>query len=218
MRRQVMVVGLGHFGLSLARALAERGAEVLAVDIREDCVRTAAAFVAEAACFDATDADALARTSPERREVCICAIGDESRDASIVCTALLRQLGAKRVISRASNALHERILKLVGAQMVVDPERQFGEAFASQVVHESVLGELRLGSGLVIYEFKAPPFLVGHSLGDLQLARRFGMTVVAMRKGTQQILLPDPQQLVTGDDVLVVVGREGAVAKMLERS
>jgi len=213
-----MVVGLGHFGLSLARALAERGAEVLAVDIREDCVRTAAAFVAEAACFDATDADALARTSPERREVCICAIGDESRDASIVCTALLRQLGAKRVISRASNALHERILKLVGAQMVVDPERQFGEAFASQVVHESVLGELRLGSGLVIYEFKAPPFLVGHSLGDLQLARRFGMTVVAMRKGTQQILLPDPQQLVTGDDVLVVVGREGAVAKMLERS
>lgn len=127
MKKQAIVIGLGQFGMSVARALSERGVDVLAVDIAEERVRVAAGFAAEAACFDAMDTDALARTSPERREVCICAIGDEAKEASIICTALLRQMGAPRVIARANDDLHERILKLVGAHQVVNPERAFGE-------------------------------------------------------------------------------------------
>ena len=78
MNRQAMVIGLGQFGTSIARTLSERGVEVLAVDVRDERVRLASAFVAEAAAFDATDTEALARTSPERRDVCVCAIGDDS--------------------------------------------------------------------------------------------------------------------------------------------
>jgi trk system potassium uptake protein TrkA len=151
MNRQAIVIGLGQFGMSVARALAERGVEVFAVDIREERVRLASAFSAEAACFDTTDTEALARTSPERRDVCLCAIGDEAREASIICTALLRQLGAPRVIARANDDLHARILGLVGAHHVINPEREFGERFASQIMHQGILAEMVLGGGAVDY-------------------------------------------------------------------
>lgn len=219
MNRQAIVIGLGQFGLSIARALADRGVEVLAVDRQEDRVRAAATFAVEAACFDATDTDALTRTSPDRREVSVCAIGDESRESSIICTALLRQMGAKRIIARANDALHARILRLVGAHQIVNPEQEFGERFASQILHESIKGELRLGQDLLITEFQTPPAFVGHSLADLQLPRRFGITVVAIRRTRQStVVLPGPAQTLSDGDVLVVVSKEGAVAKLIERN
>jgi trk system potassium uptake protein TrkA len=205
--------------MSVARTLAERGVEVLAVDIQEDRVRVAASFVAEAACFDATDTDALARTSPERREVCVCAIGDEAKEASIICTALLRQMGAKRIIARSNDDIHARILKLVGAHQVVNPEQEFGERFASQILHESILGELPLGEDLLITEFQPPAAFVGHTLADLQLPRRFGVTAVAIRRARRSVVvLPNPHEPLEADDVLVVVAKEGAVATLMERS
>ena len=219
MKNQAIVVGLGQFGMAVARTLAERGVEVLAVDIQEDRVRVAASFVAEAACFDATDTDALARTSPDRREVCVCAIGDEAKEASIICTALLRQMGATRIIARSNDDIHARILKLVGAHQVVNPEQQFGERFASQILHESILGELPLGEDLLITEFQPPAAFVGHTLADLQLPRRFGITAVAIRRARRSVVvLPNPQEPLEADDVLVVVAKEGAVATLMERS
>ena len=216
MAKQAIVIGLGHFGLSLVRALSERSVEVLAVDVSEDRVRLASTFAAEAVSFDATDEEALSRTSPARRDLCICAIGEESRESSIICTALLRQMGAPRVISRASDELHERILKLVGAHQVVNPERQFGENFASQVLQETVTGELDLGDGLVISEIKAPEMIIGHSLSKLQLPRRFGVTVVAIRRD-QKIRLPEQNESLKTGDGLIVVAREGAVSRLMER-
>ncbi|MBK8264894.1 MAG: TrkA family potassium uptake protein [Nannocystis sp.] len=217
--QQAIVIGLGQFGFALARALAHRRVEVLAVDLREDRVRAASSFVAEAACLDATDADALAKTMPARRDLCICAIGDESRDASIVCTALLRQMGAPQVIARANDDLHARILTLVGAHKVVNPEREFGERFASQVLHRGIIDIMHLGSDLVISEVRAPSAFIGRTLGELALPRRFGVTVVALRRGDQAaITTPDPKTSIAEDDVMVLVAKESAVAAMIERS
>lgn len=219
MQRQAIIIGLGQFGMSVARALAERGVEVLAVDTREERVRAAAPFTAEALCFDATDNEALARTSPEARDFCLCAIGDEAREASIICTALLRQMGARRVIARANDDLHARILTLVGAHMVINPEREFGERFANQLVHENIRGEMDLGEGILITEFEAPVSFAGQTLGQLQLPRRFGVTVVALRPaGAGGISLPDPGTPLAAGDVLIVVSQQGAVARMMERS
>src|SRR5690606_36649144 len=127
MRRQALVVGLGQFGMAVTRALVARDVEVLAVDVSPDRVRTAAAFATDAAGFDATDEPSLTKTSPERRDVCVCAIGDDAREASIICTALLKQMGAARVIARSNDELHARILMLVGADQIVNPEREFGD-------------------------------------------------------------------------------------------
>lgn len=218
MQQQAIVIGLGQFGMSLARAMTKRGVEVLAVDVREERVRTAAAFAAEAACFDATDGDALGRTSPEKRDICVCAIGDEAKEASIICTALLRQMGAKRVIARCNDDVHARILTLVGAHRIVNPEQEFGERLANQILHAGIRGEMLLGDGVLITETEAPGSFLGHDLGSLELPSKFGVTVVAIRKHTGAIVLPDAASTVEEGDVLVVVSSEGAVARMMERS
>jgi trk system potassium uptake protein TrkA len=218
-KKQALVIGLGQFGLAVARALSVRQAEVLAVDIDEERVRTASLFVTEAACFDATDEAALARTSPERRDVCICAIGDEAKEASILCTALLKQQGARRVIARSNDDLHARILTLVGADQVVNPEREFGERFANQILHVGIRGELPLGDGLLISEVAVPPSFVGPTLGELQLPRRFGVTVVAIRKrASGTVVMPRADLAFEAGDVMVVVAGEQVVTRMLERS
>ncbi|MBZ0268828.1 TrkA family potassium uptake protein [bacterium] len=219
MKQQAMIIGLGQFGMSVARALSTRNVEVLAVDLHDDKIRAAAGFVTEAATFDATDEEALARTSPERRDVCLCAIGDEAKEASIICTSLLRQMGAKRVIARANDDLHARILGLVGAHQVVNPEREYGERFANRIVHEEIQGEMRLGEGVLVTEVQAPESFVGKTLVELDLPKKFGVTVVAVRRGgTKAVVIPDAETGVEEDDVIVVVAHDGAVARMMERS
>jgi trk system potassium uptake protein TrkA len=113
MPEQILIIGLGQFGMSLARTLSERGAEVLAVDVNSALVEEAATFVAEAVLIDATDETQLARLEPSKRDSAVCAIGDDSKESSIICTALLRQMGAPVVIARANDKMHHRILHLV---------------------------------------------------------------------------------------------------------
>jgi trk system potassium uptake protein TrkA len=218
--QQAMVIGLGQFGMALARALAASGAEVLAVDSREVRVRAAAAFVAEAVTMDATDEEQLSRLAPELRDVSVCAIGDEAREASILVTALLRQMGAKRVVARATDDLHERILRLVGAHEVVNPERIFGERLATRLLYRGVVDLMPLGSDLEITEIAAPPGMVGRALADLALPRQFQVTVVAIRRtedGVSRVELPDANSRVMEGDVLVLVGAKGASNRVLER-
>lgn len=217
MRKQVLVIGLGQFGMALARALSVRKVEVLAIDRDANRVRTAAQFADEALSFDATDTEALARTSPERRDVAVCAIGDESKESSIICTALLRQMGAPRVIARANDEVHARILRLVGAHEVVNPEREYGERLANHMVYREVLGELPFGDDLVITELRAPQSLWSRSLDELALPRRFGVQVVAIRReGERTVSLPEPRETLKEGDTLVVVSREGTVNRLLE--
>lgn len=217
-KRQAIVIGLGQFGLAVATSLSEKGVEVLGVDLREDRVRAAAQTVAEAVSFDATDEAALARTNPARRDLCICAIGNEAREASIIATALLRQLGAKRVVARGLDPLHERILHLVGAHEVVNPEQAFGERYATRLMYASVVDEIELGEDLVITELRAPATFVGRDLASLGLPRRYGLTVIAVRQPDKDSAeLPEPTRPFERGDLLVVVARRDAVARFLER-
>lgn len=220
MKRQAIVIGLGQFGMTVASALAARGVEVLAIDVDEERVRLASEFAAEALCLDATETAAIEGTAPERRDACVCAIGDKSREGAIICTALLRQAGARRVIARADDQVHERILRLVGAHQVVNPEREFGERFANQILYQGVRGELPLGENLLITEIDVPAGLAGHSLANLQLPKRYGVTVVAIRRpesGAGSVSLPGPEAVLEAGSTIVLVSQGDAVARMLER-
>jgi trk system potassium uptake protein TrkA len=219
-RKQALIIGLGQFGMSLSRALTDRGVDVLAVDLDPVRVSFAADFVAEAVQFDALDEEALARSAPARRDVCVVAIGDTAREGSILCTALLRQMGAPRVVARATDDLHERILKLVGAHEVVNPERAFGERLATRLAFSGVLEELPLGDDLSITEVKIPAPLIGRTPLDLKLPRRFNVTIVAIRRsqdGRGRLLMPRPDEPLQTDDILVMVAAPGAVTSFLER-
>ena len=217
MKKQAIVVGLGQFGLALVRSLSQRGVEVLAVDENEERVRAAAPLAASAVCFDATDEAALGRAAPARRDLTVCAIGDESREASIICTALLRQMGARHVVARATDELHERILRLVGAHEVVNPERAFGERFATRLLYRSVIDEVPLGEDLVITEIRPPKAFVGRTLVELALPRHYGITVVATRREQQGVSTPNPHEKLSSVEILLVVAAPGAVGAMMEK-
>jgi trk system potassium uptake protein TrkA len=218
--KQALIVGLGMFGTSLARALTERGVEVLCVDNNPELVQAVSGFAAEAVAFDASDEASLAQVHPERRDLCVCAIGQDSRDASIVATALLRQLGAKLLVARAYDTLHERILRLVGAHEVVNPEQAFGERLAARLAFRGVLDQVPLGRDLFITELAVPPHFVGRNLIELSLPKRYKVSVVAVRRevrGEGSILLPDPTAPFEEGDVLVLAAKRGSVDDMLEK-
>jgi trk system potassium uptake protein TrkA len=212
-----LIIGLGQFGMSLARTLTELGVEVLAVDSDRQLVQTAGGFATEAACFDASDEDSLARADPSRRDLCVCAIGNEAREASIIVTALLRQMGAQRIVARATDDLTERILRLVGAHQIVNPERAFGERLANRLLYRDIVEELPLGDDLVITELRPPPALVGRSLAQLRLLERFNVNVVALRSATAgATITPDLERPLASEDILVLVSRPESIRKLLE--
>ena len=218
MAKQVLIVGLGRFGMSLGRALADRGVDVLGLDVDQDRVEAAAALFAGALCLDATNEEALARASPANRDVCVCAIGDDSRDASILCTAPLRQLGARRVIARTNEPLQSRILMLVGAHEVVNPINEFGRRLADQLVYDRLVGEMPLGDDVVVVELHPPRNFIGKTLAELRLPQRFRVTVIALRRAEQNdVVVPEASEVIDPGDILVVVARKGATEKLLEQ-
>lgn len=216
MQKQVLIVGLGRFGMSLLRSLSSRGVEVLAVDRDPQRVEAAAPHAVEALTLDAAVEEELRKAVPAERDLCICAIGDESNEASILCTALLRQLGAKRIIARANSHLQGRILKLVGAHEVINPLEDFGARFADQFAFDRLKGELPIGGDLVIAEIVTPERLVGQTLAEIKLPSRFSITVVAVRgPDDREIDMPKPDLRLEAGDILIVVGSKSAVVRFL---
>jgi trk system potassium uptake protein TrkA len=215
MAQQILIIGLGHFGMSLSRTLSEKGAEVLAVDVNSSLVEEAAAFVAEAVVIDATDEAELARLEPRRRDVAVCAIGDDSKESSIICTALLRQMGAPVVISRANDKLHQRILQLVGAHQVVNPEQEYGKRFANRLLYRDIVVDTNLGEDLHLTEIRIQPGMINKTLIELALPKRYGVMVVGIRRGSpSRVLQPSPNDPLQAEDHLIIVSSESAIPKL----
>lgn len=220
MARQTLVIGLGQFGMSLARALAQHGSEVLAVDIDEGHINDIAPHVADAVLMDAMDEDALASLGPAQRDACVCAIGDENREGSIIVTALLKQQGAPRIISRATDDLHARILTLVGAHEVINPERNYGERLAIRLEWRNVVNVMPLGGNLVLTEIDAPESFWGRTLAELELPRKFSVNVSAVRRQSGEgvkATVPDPHQPLQKGDILMLVSKEDDARRLTER-
>jgi trk system potassium uptake protein TrkA len=217
MAQQILIIGLGQFGMSLARTLSEKGAEVLAVDVKKSLVEEAAAFVTEAVIANAADETELARLEPGRRDSAVCAIGDDSREASIICTALLRQMGVPVIISRANDAVHQRILQLVGAHQIINPEHEFGKRFANRLLYKHVITDTNIGESLHLTEILMQPSMVGKTLVDLELPKRYGVLVVGIRRGLEgKIHQPSPVDPLLADDHLIIVSRESAIPKFIQ--
>lgn len=218
MAKQVIVIGLGQFGSGLIRALGQTNTEIIAVDMDEKAVEKASSWCSKAICFDATNEEALSQLQPSIRDVCVVATGDQSKEVGIICTAILKQLGAKRIISRANDELHARILKLVGADDVVNPEWDFGARFAPRILNEHVLGEMILDAELVVSEFVAPPGLCGKSLAELNLRNKYDISIIAVKqKDSGQVQQAGPKNIISKGDILISASSREAIRKLVEQ-
>lgn len=215
MSKQVMVIGLGQFGMALAQALAERGVEVLAVDILQEKVDAASEFTAHAAAIDATDENALAKLLPEERDAVICCMGSSAKESGIICTALLRQMGCRHIVARAGNATYRRILYMVGAHEVIIPEQDYGRRFATHLLYRNMIAESNGSSELNLTEIRLPKSMVGKNLIQLSLPKKYGIIVAALRRDGK-LLRPDPERALLDDDMLLIVSDEQGIAKLSE--
>jgi trk system potassium uptake protein TrkA len=210
MSQKFLVIGLGQFGMSVAKGLARSGRDVTAVDRSEERVEEAAAEVTRAIVADATDEKALEELRVDSYDAAVNAIGADFLEGSILCTALLRQLGARKIIARAKSRLHERILVSLGVDRVVQPESLMGERMAMELASPGLVGQFDLGEGVTAVEVTVPEKWVGRTLMELNLRRRFGVTIVALQRKSPEskmVLTPSPspdQPLVRGEVALVL--------------
>jgi len=203
--KQFAVIGLGRFGISLARTLMTMGYEVLAIDDDPERVQDIVNEVTHAIQADATDEQALKALGIRNFDVVVVAIGKDIQ-ASILVTVLLKEVGVKHVVAKALTELHGRVLEKVGADKVFHPERDMGARVAHSLVSSNVLDHIEISPHHSILEVVAPDNLVGKTLKESGLRAKFGVTVMAVKRGDEILVSPSPDDPIRERDILVAIG------------
>jgi len=206
-KQQVMVIGLGRFGSSVARELERLGHEVLAIDRSEQRVNEIASDVTHALQLDAADEDALRSAGAAEFSTAIVAISTDA-EPSIFAVMVLKRLGVANVIAKAGSLLHGEILSRVGADRVVFPERETGLRLAHSFNVPNVIDYLDVAPGFGIEKIHPPRSFIGRSLAELDLKGKLGLTPIAIRRGAQVFVNPAREERVADGDELIVIGRD----------
>ncbi len=217
MAKRFAVIGLGNFGMALAAELAALGGRVLAVDVNAERAREAQAFVDQAVVTDATEITNLKAVGLAETDVATVSLGGRM-EASILVVLHLTRLGVPEIVAKALTEDHGEILRRVGATRVVFPEKEMAHRVAERVSSRNVLDYLSLASGFGVLELAPPQEMVGKSLSELDLTRRFGVQVVAVKELVPERIhiTPPPARVVKDSDILVVYGPREAVRKLKE--
>ena len=179
--KTVLLIGLGRFGRHVARRLYDLDHQVLAVDSNEDCVNRVLPFVTGAQIGDSTNPTFLAALGVKEFDVCIVAIGDDFQ-SSLETVALLKELGARKVIARAATGTQEKFLLRNGADEVVYPEKQLASWVAVRCTSDHMLDYIELDGDYSLYELAVPERWEGKTLLELDLRKKYGINVLGIRK------------------------------------
>ena len=193
--KSVLLIGLGRFGRGVAEKLYELHHQVLAVDKSEERVNEILPLVTDAQIGDATSETFLRSLGVDNFDVCIVTIGEDFQ-SSLETTSLLKELGAKKVVSRASREVHKKFLLRNGADDVVYPEGQLAAWTAIRHTTEHVLDYIALDSEYAIYDLSVPAEWHGKTVGGLDIRRKYNLNILAVRGYGQ------PSMVVTGDTML----------------
>lgn len=211
-KEQFIVLGLGRFGASVARSLYEMGYEVMAVDSDEGLVQNAAPYATQAVQADATDEDALQALGIQNYDVAVVAIGNV-RD-SVLVTVLCKEAGIPQVVAKATDDLHAKVLRKVGADRVVFPERDMGMRVAKSLVTPNILDMMALTDGYQIAEVTAPEAWQGRTLAQVNVRRDYGLSILAIQRDGGLIASPGAETVFVQQDVLLVLGKQESIAAM----
>jgi trk system potassium uptake protein TrkA len=182
MKSQIAVIGMGIFGREVALSLSKRGFSVLAIDQDPEIIEAVKDEVSRSAVMDSTNEHALLEAKVDSMAVVVNAIGTRHIENSILTTALLRELNVPRIIARATNKLHERILRQVGANEVINPEREMGRKIAHQIARPGLHEVLSLTEGVCVAEVPVPKSFVGKTLQELDVRRKYNITVIGVQR------------------------------------
>ena len=227
---RVAVVGLGRFGMALARELAAHAVQVIAIDRSPQLVQEIKDAVDIAVRLDATDARALESQDISKVDVCVIAIG-EHFESALLTTVLAKKLGVPRIVCRAQTEFHAEIFRQIGCHEVSQPETEAGKHLAHKLINPRLHDVIMLADGFALIELPAPAPFWGKSLEDLALRRRHQVNLVAIKRPhpddtTEEgetskprlsiLSAPGADDLIQKNDVLVLVGPDEALARLAE--
>lgn len=211
--KQYIVVGLGRFGSAIAETLSKAGEEVMGVDRDMDLVEGMRDKLTHAVQLDAMDRDALEALGVKDFDVAFVTMGSDIL-ASGTITLMLKELGVGRVIAKAHDDFHGRMLEKLGADKVLFPERDMGRRVAHNLVSGNIVDYLELSPDYSMAEVRPMPEWVGRSLRDLALRSRSGVNIIAIKRGEAVDPMPLPDTVISEGDALLVVAREETLSAM----
>ncbi len=213
MSKSFMIIGLGRFGTSTARMLTMLGHEVMAVDKRGDSVNAIKDFVLRAVQADTTDERVVQQLGVSNFDSVLICIGDDIR-SSVLTTVLCRENGAKHIIAKAQDDLHQKLLVKTGADRVLQPEHDSGIRLARSLSVEGVIDTLDLSEEYSINEIVVPRTWIGKTLAGMNLRVRDNISVIAMRRGGQASVNIDPNLPFAEGDTVYIVGSNRSMEKL----
>lgn len=216
MKESYMVLGLGRFGEAVSKSLYAKGYEVLAIDEDEEIINEIQNHVTHAIVGDCTDESVLKAVGARNFDGAIVAVGGKI-ETSILSTVLLRELGVNFIVARAATELHGRILKKVGADRVVLPERDMGIKFVQSLASNHIVDMIELSEDHSIVEVRPLPSWIGKTLDELNMRKVYGVTVMAAKEGRDVVVSPRADYKIQEDDILVVVGHNRNIDKIREK-
>ena len=213
--KSILIIGLGRFGKHMAQKFSEQGNDILAVDTDEDRVNAVLPFVTDAQIGDATNEMFVESLGVANFDLCVVAIGDNFQ-SSLETTSLLKDMGARFVLSRASRDVHAKFLLRNGADEVVYTEKETAERLAVKYGNDSVFDYIEINEDYSIYEIGVPASWVGKSILDKKVRTKYNISILATKRGKELYPLPHPDHVFSETESLMILGRNEDVKRLIK--
>ena len=211
--KNILLIGLGRFGKHIALQLNQMGHEIMAVDINEERVNKVLPFVTNAQIGDSTDAEFLKSLGIGNYDICFVTIGGSFQN-SLETTSLLKELGARLVISRAERDVHEKFLLRNGADKVVYPEKQVAKWASIRYADDHILDYMEVDASHAIFEVEIPYEWIGKTIGELDIRKKHNINILAVKNEGGEIGVAISADTVLNDgSTLLVLGDYKTIQK-----
>ena len=212
-KKTYAVFGLGRYGIAVAKELVENGKEVIAVDADEGLVNDVAAYLPVCKCADVTDPEVISRLDIGSIDTVIICMANNF-EASVMAVTLCKEAGVKTVIAKCANEMQQKILSRVGADQVVFPENESGIRLAKNLLSSGFIDMIALSKDLSIVEIDVREEWRGKNLIELDLRKKYGFNIVAIKKGETVNVNINPEQALDAESSLIVVANTAKLKKL----
>jgi len=213
MKKQFAVLGIGRFGSKIARELFYKKQEVIAIDKDETVIEGIKDQVTHAFVGDITDEAALKEAGVSDCDVVIIA-ESTNMESNIVAAQICKSMGVPQVICKAQNTIHGKILNKIGVDQIVFPEQDTAIKLVNKLTSQGVLDYFDVGENIAIIGTKPQASWVGRKLADLDLRNKYNVTILAIRRGNENMVIPAWSTIIEVNDTLVLIGREETLKEL----
>ena len=209
---QFFVAGLGRFGKSVAVTLEKMGYDVMAMDSNEEVVQDLSDTLGYVVCGDCSDEKSLAAIGAGNADIAVVSVGDLS--ASLMTTLLLKEMGVKKIVVKALGSVHGKMLQKIGADKIIYSEKEMGIRVAHNLISPGIVDYIEMENNITILSIHVPAEWVGKSILDIDIRRKYNITVVAIKRQGEMFVNPRPDMKLDAHDMLIILGDSESVKRV----